>query len=89
MQCDFITLFFLSAHNTSYFLPQKNLEEALQEAVTVLKGDGVIAIPTDTIYGVASLVSSNEGVERIYGMKGRQREKPLAICISDVSEVYT
>lgn len=61
----------------------------MQEAVAVLKGGGVIAIPTDTIYGVASLVSSNEGVERIYGMKGRQREKPLAICISDVSEVYT
>lgn len=58
-------------------------------SVAVLKGGGVVAIPTDTIYGVASLVSSNEGVERIYGMKGRQREKPLAICVSDVSELNT
>ena len=60
----------------------------MQEAATVLKGGGVIAVPTDTIYGVAALVSSNEGVERIYGMKGRQKEKPLAICVSDVAHVY-
>ena len=74
---------------TARSCPQGTLEEALQEASAVLKGGGVIALPTDTIYGVASLVTSNEGVERIYGMKGRQREKPLAICISDVAEVYT
>ena len=64
------------------------MEEALQEAATVLKGGGVIAVPTDTIYGVASLVSSSEGVERIYGLKGRQKQKPLAICVSDVAQVY-
>jgi tRNA threonylcarbamoyl adenosine modification protein (Sua5/YciO/YrdC/YwlC family) len=67
---------------------QRSLDEGVQEAATVLKGGGVIAVPTDTIYGVAALVSSNEGVERIYGMKGRQKEKPLAICVSDVAHVY-
>ena len=61
----------------------------LQEASATLIGGGVIAIPTDTIYGVASLVTSNEGVERIYRMKGRQRGKPLAICVSDLDQVYT
>ena len=64
------------------------LKEAMQEASSVLKGGGVIALPTDTIYGVASLATSNEGVERIYEMKGRQRDKPLAICVSDVAQVY-
>ena len=60
----------------------------MEETSGVLRGGGVIAIPTDTIYGVASLVSSNEGVERIYRIKGRQRSKPLAICVSEIDEVY-
>ena len=46
------------------------------------------SIPTDTVYGVASLVSSNEGIERIYEMKGRRSDKPLAICVSDVDQVH-
>ena len=60
----------------------------LQETLSVLRRGGVVAIPTDTIYGVASLVSSNEGIERIYKMKGRRRDKPLAICVSEVEQVY-
>ena len=70
------------------FLPQKTLEEVLQETSAALRGGGVVAIPTDTIYGVASLVSSNEGIERMYEMKGRLRDKPLAICVSEVEQVY-
>ena len=54
----------------------------MQETSAALRGGGVVAIPTDTIYGVASLVSSNEWIERIYEMKGRLRDKPLAICVS-------
>ena len=70
------------------FLPQKTLEEVLQETSAALRRGGVVAIPTDTIYGVASLVSSNEGIERIYEMKGRLRDKPLAMCVSEVEQVY-
>ena len=70
------------------FLPQKTLEDVLQETSAALRGGGVVAIPTDTIYGVASLVSSNDGIERIYEMKERWRDKPLAICVSEVEQVY-
>ena len=74
--------------SVTLFLPQKTLEEVLQETSAALRGGGVVAIPTDTIYSVASLVSSNEGIERLYKMKGRRRDKPLAICISEVEQVY-
>ena len=69
-------------------MSQEDLERVVQETSSVLRGGGVVAIPTDTIYGVASLVSSDEGVERIYKMKGRQRDKPLAICVCEVEQVY-
>ena len=75
-------------HSSSTPLPQGTMEEALEEASAVLKRGGVIAIPTDTIYGVGALVTSDEGVERIYAIKGRQRGKPLAICVSEVADVY-
>ena len=54
----------------------------------MLRRGGVIALPTDTIYGIASLVSSDNGVERIYNIKGRERGKSLAICVSKVADVY-
>ena len=74
--------------SVTLFLPQKTLEEVLQETSAALRGGGVVAIPTDTVYGLASLVSSNEGIERIYEMKGRQSDKPLAICVGDVEQVH-
>ena len=67
---------------------QEAILAALEETAAVLRGGGVIALPTDTIYGIASLVSSDKGVEKIYNIKGRERGKPLAICVSKVADVY-
>ena len=54
-----------------------NSRRVLQEKSAALRRGGVVAIPTDTIYGVASLVSSNEGIERIYDM---ERQAPGNLC---------
>ena len=67
---------------------QKAVEKVLHETASVLRGGGVVAIPTDTVYGVASLATSNEGIERIYRLKGRQRDKPLAICVSQIEQIH-
>ena len=81
-------IYIIAIHSYSSLPPQKSVERVLHETAAVLRGGGVVAIPTDTIYGVASLVSNNEGVKRIYRMKGRQKSKPLAICVSEISDVY-
>ena len=52
-----------------------------------LKNNKVIAVPTDTIYGIAGLAQSNEAVRRIYDIKGRASTKPVAICVGDVQDV--
>jgi L-threonylcarbamoyladenylate synthase len=44
-----------------------------------LRNDGVIAFPTDTVWGVGCLVSKEEAVEKIYKMKGRDKTKPLIL----------
>uniref|UniRef100_A0A8C8R817 Threonylcarbamoyl-AMP synthase n=1 Tax=Pelusios castaneus TaxID=367368 RepID=A0A8C8R817_9SAUR len=62
--------------------------EALDAAVTVLQGGGLVAVPTDTVYGVACLAQSSQAVQSIYALKGRSAGKPLAICLADVDHIY-
>lgn len=60
---------------------EKYYESALEDAKNSLLDDGVIIIPTDTIYGLACLCTSKVAIERIYDMKKRGREKPLPLIV--------
>ena len=59
----------------------------VEKAGQVLRGGGVIALPTDTVYGVASLAQRSEGVRRLYELKQRDAKKPLAICVGDIEDI--
>ena len=48
----------------------------------------VIAVPTDTIYGITCLVQHSQAVNRLYSIKGRSASKPIAICVAEVDEIY-
>jgi tRNA threonylcarbamoyl adenosine modification protein (Sua5/YciO/YrdC/YwlC family) len=61
----------------------------LSQAVKVLQNDGVLALPTDTVYGVACDVRSEAGAERIYAMKGMDKKKMLSILCSDLGMAAT
>lgn len=50
------------------------------------KGD-VIIIPTDTVYGLATRLYDERGLEKIYEMKGRELSKQIPILISDISQL--
>ncbi|CAF4772876.1 unnamed protein product, partial [Rotaria magnacalcarata] len=55
-----------------------NDNNLIDNCISILKQDGVLAVPTDTIYGLATLVNSEKGVRKIYEIKGRSFTKPLA-----------
>lgn len=55
----------------------------IQEAVRALKQDGVIAYPTDTVYGVGCDAFNRGAVERIFKWKHRDLSKPLSVAVSD------
>jgi L-threonylcarbamoyladenylate synthase len=57
---------------------------ALAEAVAALRADGILAYPTETFYGLGGLAFSARAVERIYGLKRRDRGKPLSVVIADL-----
>ncbi len=66
-----------------------NENDLIDRCLTILKHDGVLAVPTDTIYGLAGLVSSEKAVRRIYEIKGRLFTKPLAMSVGYVEDLFT
>lgn len=55
-------------------------------AVKAIKEDKLVAIPTETVYGLAANALSEKAVEQIFKAKGRPADNPLIIHISDISE---
>jgi tRNA threonylcarbamoyl adenosine modification protein (Sua5/YciO/YrdC/YwlC family) len=58
-------------------------------AAAALRRGGVIAVPTDTIYGFAASAANGDAVRRLYEIKGRRAGVPLAIAVGDVRDVGT
>ncbi|MFC6490565.1 L-threonylcarbamoyladenylate synthase, partial [Nitratireductor sp. GCM10026969] len=61
-------------------LPQ---EEALEEACRVLAAGELVAIPTETVYGLAADATNGAAVARIFEAKGRPRFNPLIAHVAD------
>ena len=53
------------------------------EAAEVLRAGGVIVFPTDTLYGLGADALSDEAVEKIARIKGRDENKPIHAIVSD------
>lgn len=56
--------------------------KAVLYAMDVLKHHGVVAFPTDTVYGLGAGVRDIRGVDRLYGVKGREHTKAIAVLLS-------
>jgi L-threonylcarbamoyladenylate synthase len=62
-------------------------EGSLAEAVAVLKGGGLIAYPSDTVYGLGAAASNERAVARVFAVKGRLSEKALSLILADVQDM--
>lgn len=62
----------------------ESFNQAVELAVTILRKNGIIVIPTETVYGLAAKSSSELAIERIYTLKGRSFTKPLVVQIPDL-----
>lgn len=59
-------------------------EAALRQAVAVLRKDGIVAVPTETVYGLAARADSPTAVAAIYRAKGRPDFNPLIVHVPTV-----
>ncbi|CAI9738368.1 domain-containing, mitochondrial-like [Octopus vulgaris] len=65
----------------------EDLKPQITIAAKKLLSGGVIAVPTDTIYGIACLAQNKDAVDSIYKIKKRNPLKPIAISIADVKDI--
>jgi len=64
-----------------------DVDEALPAALAALRAGGVVAFPTDTVYGVGCDLWPVEAIERLYDAKQRPRELAIPILVSHPSYV--
>ncbi len=61
-------------------------EETIDRAVRILERGGVIALPTETVYGLVSYYGAGDSWKKIFLLKGREEKKPLALFIKSLQE---
>ena len=59
----------------------------IQIALKILQNGGIVAFPTDTVYGLGALAFNNNAIESIYKAKNRPIEKAIPILIGDLSDI--
>jgi L-threonylcarbamoyladenylate synthase len=62
-------------------------ETAQHRAARVLKDGGLVAFPTDTVYGVAAFPWDEDAVARLYIAKQRPRSMPIPLLLSDADQL--
>lgn len=65
-----------------------NSPKAIPAALKVLNQDGLIAFPTDTVYGLASRLNSSAAIEKLFLAKGRDFNKAIAVLIGDLEQIH-
>jgi len=59
----------------------------IRRVVEILEDGGVIAYPTDTIYGFGCSLYNKKGIERIYQIKGIEKNRPFSFICADLKDI--
>lgn len=68
-------------------ISEKEYKEALSQAAACLAGGGLVAFPTETVYGLGGDALNEEAAGRIYAAKGRPSDNPLIVHIAKVEDM--
>ena len=61
-------------------------DAARAEAVDLLRAGGIVAVPTDTVYGIAADMALPDAIERLFAAKRRPPEKAVAVLLADAAQ---
>src|SRR5215203_2507471 len=62
-------------------------DEAIEQAVAVLKRGGLVAFPTETVYGLGADAANPAAIQKLYAAKSRPADHPVIVHIADVSQL--
>ena len=64
-----------------------SIRQQVEQAISILKQGGIVAFPTDTVYGLGACISIAQAVERVYQVKERPRSMALSLLLADKSQI--
>jgi len=65
------------------------LQQQIRKGAKILQEGGLVAFPTDTVYGLGANAFIPKAVERIYEVKNRPKQLPFPLLLGDMSQVRT
>ena len=68
-------------------LKLKDDEKGIKIAAKLLKNGGIVAIPTETVYGLAASAYDDEAIKKVFIAKGRPQDNPLIVHVANIDEI--
>ena len=62
-------------------------QSEIEEVSTILKNDGVISIPTDTVYGICARINSSKAYQNLVKVKHRPSNKSFPVLCKDLEQI--
>lgn len=66
---------------------EKSQSPEIKKAAQTLKNGGVVIFPTDTVYGIGCVYDNQKAIDRIYSIKGTEKNQPFPILVSNIKQV--
>ena len=67
--------------------PSLDIQKQVERGISILKQGGIVAFPTDTVYGLGACASIPQAVERVFEVKGRSRNMALPLLLAHTSQI--
>ena len=64
-----------------------SIQQQVEQAIIILKKGGIVACPTDTVYGVVAAINIEPAVARVYQIKGRPHSQALPILLAEKYQI--
>ena len=62
-------------------------QSEIEKVATILKNDGVISVPTDTVYGIGARINSSKAYEKLVSVKNRPSNKSFPVLCKDLEQI--
>jgi L-threonylcarbamoyladenylate synthase len=56
----------------------------IKKASEIIKKNGIVIYPTETVYGIGANIFSNTALEKVFAIKKREKDKPLSVAVSGI-----
>ena len=65
----------------------QDIQQQVEKGISILKQGGIVAFPTDTVYGLGACPNLRQAVERVYRVKKRPQNMALPLLLADISQI--